>query len=67
MIAALVREVHRHHPGCGVIADPNAENVASRRVLERNGFTLITVQAVATEPTDAPVAIYRLSEAGHSA
>ena len=67
LIAALVREVRRHHPGCGVIVDPDAENVASRRVLERNGFTLLAVQVVATEPTDAPVAIYRLSEAEHSA
>jgi aminoglycoside 6'-N-acetyltransferase len=60
LIAALVGEVHRHHPGCGVIVDPDATNVASRRVLERNGFSLITVRAVATEPTDDPVAIYRL-------
>jgi aminoglycoside 6'-N-acetyltransferase len=61
LIAVLVGEVRRHHPGCGVIVDPNAKNVASRWVLERNGFTLISVQAVVTEPTDEPVAIYRLS------
>jgi aminoglycoside 6'-N-acetyltransferase len=59
-ISVLVDEVRRHHPGCGVIVDPDARNVASRRVLERNGFSLITVRAVSTEPTDDPVAIYRL-------
>ena len=60
LIAALVDEVRRHHPGCGVIVAPDARNGASQRVLERNGFSLITVRAVATEPTDDPVAIYRL-------
>jgi aminoglycoside 6'-N-acetyltransferase len=60
LIAALVEEVHRHHPRCGVIVDPDANNVASRRVLERNGFSLITIRAGATESTDDPVAIYRL-------
>jgi hypothetical protein len=57
----LVDEIRRHRPGCGVIVDPDATNVASRRVLEHNGFSLITVRAVATEPTNDPVAIYRLS------
>lgn len=60
LIAVLVQEVRRHHPGCGVIVAPDARNVASRRVLERNGFSLITVRSVATEPTDDRVAIYRL-------
>jgi aminoglycoside 6'-N-acetyltransferase len=60
LVAALVDEVRRHHPGCGVIVDPDAMNLPSRRVLERNGFSLITVRAVATEPTDDPVATYRL-------
>lgn len=59
MIAALVDEVHRHHAGCAVIAGPDARNMASRRVLERNGFALVAVRAVATEPTDDPLAIYR--------
>ena len=60
LIAALVDEVRRHHPRCGLIVDPDARNVGSRRVLERNGFSLVTVRSVATEPTDDPVAIYRL-------
>ncbi len=34
--------------------------MASRRVLEKNGFRLIDVTALASERTDDPVAIYRL-------
>jgi hypothetical protein len=29
-------------------------------VLEKNGFELVGVKAMATEPTDEPMAIYRL-------
>lgn len=61
LIAALVAEVRRHHPGAGVLTAPDAANTASRRVLERNGFELVAVRPVATEPTDAPLAIYRLT------
>ena len=60
LIDALVLEVRRHHPGCGVIVDPDAENRASRRVLEKNGFSLVAVRPVASEPGDTPMAIYRL-------
>lgn len=60
MIAALVREIRRHHPGVGIVVGPAAANAASRAVLERNGFGLVEVRPVATEPTDEPVAIYRL-------
>lgn len=63
LIAALVAEVRRQHPGAGIMADPEAANTASRRVLEKNGFELVSVGPVATEPGDAPMAIYRL--AGH--
>ncbi|WP_249009274.1 GNAT family N-acetyltransferase [Conexibacter sp. DBS9H8] len=62
LIAALVEVVRHHHPGCGLIVDPAAANVASRRVLEHNGFALIGVRSVATEPSEHPVAIYRLSD-----
>jgi len=61
LIAALVAEVRRHHPGAGLLADPDAANIASRRVLEKNGFRLVAVRPVATEPTDAPMAVYRLN------
>jgi aminoglycoside 6'-N-acetyltransferase len=60
LIALLVDEIRRHHPGCGVVVDPDARNIASRRVLERNGFSLIAVRPVVTELNDNPMAIYRL-------
>jgi RimJ/RimL family protein N-acetyltransferase len=37
-----------------------AANAASRRVPEKNGFALVAVRPVATEPIDAPMALYRL-------
>lgn len=61
LIAALVAEVRRHHPGAGLLSDPDAANVASRRVLEKNGFELVAVRPVVTEPNDRPMAIYRLT------
>jgi len=60
MIAELVTEARRHCPGAGMLTAPAAANAASRRVLEKNGFALVAVRPVATEPTDAPMAIYRL-------
>ncbi len=63
MVAALVAEVRRQHRGAGVLVDPDAANRASRRVLERNGFDLVAVRPVACEPTDNPMAIYRLHAA----
>lgn len=60
LIAALVTEVRRHCPAAGVLADPDATNAASRRVLEKNGFGLVDTRSVVTEPNDAPMAIYRL-------
>jgi ribosomal protein S18 acetylase RimI-like enzyme len=61
MIAALVAEVRNHHAGAGVLVNVDATNVASRHVLEKNGFLLVTVRPVVTEPTNAPMAIYRLA------
>lgn len=61
LITALTAEIRRRHPAAGVLAGPDAANTASRRVLEKNGFQLVAVRPVATEPTDAPMAIYRLS------
>jgi len=60
LIAVLVAEIRRQLPGAGVLAGPDAANIASRRVLEKNGFGLVEVRRVATEPSDAPIAIYRL-------
>ena len=60
LIAALVREIRRERPGAGILVAPEATNLASRAVLERNAFHLVDVRPVASEPTDAPMAIYRL-------
>ncbi|MBO0880799.1 MAG: GNAT family N-acetyltransferase [Mycobacterium sp.] len=61
LVATLVTHIRRRHPHAGVIADPEASNIASRRVLEKNGFRLLAERPVASEPTTAPMAIYRLS------
>jgi aminoglycoside 6'-N-acetyltransferase len=60
LVAALVRRVKGEHPGVAFLSDPDADNVASRRVLEKNGFALVGVRSLASEPTDDPMAIYRL-------
>ncbi len=60
LIGALVRLVRAARPGCAILADPDARNAASRRVLEKNGFGLVTVKAMDSEPTDDPMAVYRL-------
>ncbi len=64
LIAALIAEVRRHCPGAGLLTGPDAANVASRRVLEKNGFGLVAVRPVETEPSDRPVALYRLPGSG---
>ena len=64
MNAVLVDEIREHHPGCGLIVEPDAANVASRRVLERNGFELVDVRPLAFEPDDRPMAIYRKAGGG---
>ena len=64
MIAALVAEVRRHHPGAGLVIAPEAANIPSRRILEKNGFRLESVRALATEPHDRPMAVYRLVATG---
>jgi aminoglycoside 6'-N-acetyltransferase len=61
LIAALVATVRLEHPAAGLVADPEAANIASRRVLEKNGFQLLRESPVASEPTDAVMAIYRLA------
>lgn len=60
LIAALVAFVSERHPGAGFVADPEATNRASRRVLEKNGFELVREGTIASEPTAATMAIYRL-------
>jgi aminoglycoside 6'-N-acetyltransferase len=60
LIAVLVALVRTARPGCGVMADPEADNSVSRRVLERNGFELVDVKPMDSEAVDEPMAIYRL-------
>ncbi len=60
LIRALIAEVRREHPRCGFIVAPDARNLASRRVLELNGFVLVEVRRIETEDTEEPMAIYRL-------
>jgi RimJ/RimL family protein N-acetyltransferase len=61
LIGELVRLVRAHHPSAAVMADPDARNAASRRVLEKNGFDLVAVKVIPSEPTDDPMAVYRLA------
>jgi aminoglycoside 6'-N-acetyltransferase len=60
LIATLTTEIRRRHPGAGILTAPAAANMASRRVLEKNGFHLVAVRPVAAEASDAPMAICRL-------
>jgi aminoglycoside 6'-N-acetyltransferase len=66
LIGALVRLLRATRPESGIVADPDADNLASRRVLERNGFELVAVRSMDSEPTDDPMAIYRLPAEGAS-
>lgn len=59
MVASLVAKAHQHYPRAGLVIAPEADNWASRRVLERNGFVLADVRPVITESHDRPMAIYR--------
>lgn len=61
LIGALVDHVRRRHPVAGVIADPEAANAASRRVLEKNGFELVGIRLLPSESTQDPMAVYRLA------
>jgi RimJ/RimL family protein N-acetyltransferase len=60
LIATLVTRIRQRHRHAGVIADPEASNTASRQVLEKNGFRLLDERRLASEPTAAPMAVYRL-------
>jgi aminoglycoside 6'-N-acetyltransferase len=60
LIAALIAYVTERRPATGFIADPEARNLASRRVLEKNGFELVREGTLPSEPTAAKMAIYRL-------
>lgn len=61
LVAAAVGEARRDLGPVGVVADPEAANAASRRVLEKNGFRLLAVRPVASERLASPMALYRLA------
>jgi len=64
----LTQEIRATHLGAGIIADSEADNLPSRKVLEKNGFKLLDERTVASEPTKVSMAIYRLppsSPGGH--
>jgi aminoglycoside 6'-N-acetyltransferase len=60
LVSELVQLVRRSHPRCSVVSDPDAQNIASRRVLEKNGFELVGVSVLPSERTAVPMAVYRL-------
>jgi aminoglycoside 6'-N-acetyltransferase len=61
LIAGLVALLAELHPGAPILVGPSAANVASCRVLERNGFVLVDVRDVPDEPNASPLALYRLA------
>jgi len=63
LVATLVEHVRCIHPGAGILADPEEANEPSRRVLEKNGFSLIEVRGIVTEVGSPRRALYRLSSA----
>ena len=63
LVATLVEHVRRIHPGAGILVDPEEANEPSRRVLEKNGFSLIEARGIVTEVGSPRSALYRLSSA----
>jgi aminoglycoside 6'-N-acetyltransferase len=46
LVSVLVAEIRAELPGVGIIADPSAANLPSRRVLEHNGFEFVEERLV---------------------
>lgn len=59
LVQALVDRIAADVPGAGMVADPDAANLGSRRVLEKAGFRLVREGPVSSEPPDAVMAVYR--------
>jgi aminoglycoside 6'-N-acetyltransferase len=62
MIAALIHDIRGDLPAATVLVAVDARNAASRRVLEKNGFVLVELRNIPSEPEDLS-ALYRLSGA----
>jgi RimJ/RimL family protein N-acetyltransferase len=58
MIAALLAAIRDRHPDAAALVAVDPENAASRRILEKNGFDLVELRAVESEPEDVS-ALYR--------
>jgi len=63
LVATLIDHVRGMHPRAGFLADPEEANEPSRRVLEKNGFSLVEVRGIVTEIGSPRRALYRLSSA----
>lgn len=61
LVQALVEAVAADLPSAGIVADPDASNLASRRVLENAGFILVREGLIPSEPTTTVMAVYRRS------
>lgn len=59
MIHAVVRALSAETPGASVLVGVDAQNAASRRVLEKNGFVLVDERDIASE-AEPLTALYRL-------
>ncbi|MDT4936346.1 MAG: aminoglycoside 6-N-acetyltransferase [Pseudonocardiales bacterium] len=63
MVGALVRHIRTRSTSGAIVCEPDAANVASCRVLAKNGFELVGVRPLSFEAEDLN-AIYRLPPAG---
>jgi len=59
LVEALIDLTQRIHPGAPYLVEPAAGNVASRRVLEKNGFVLSEVRTNRSTSDETPRALYR--------
>lgn len=59
LIAAAIDEIRRHQPEAALLVSVDVTNLASRRVLEKNGFVLVDERSIPSEP-EALSALYRL-------
>ncbi|MDT4997191.1 MAG: aminoglycoside 6-N-acetyltransferase [Pseudonocardiales bacterium] len=61
LIAELVAVARRAEPGTSILVGPSAANLASCRVLAKNGFIPVGVRDIPGEPNASPLALYRLA------
>jgi aminoglycoside 6'-N-acetyltransferase len=59
LIALLVRQIRLAHPQAPILVAVATSNTASRRVLEKNDFSLVDERMIEAEPGDELTALYR--------